>query len=94
MDETDLRHLVEEALSEVSFVRHRVKPSAFRIRRIFRKNDYTWLVGFWLKSYAPEIEVIETPGSTPTSIRAAIASAVEERLGKWNQIAEDREARG
>ena len=46
INESEFKNLVRDALSEVSFFTFRVRPGFLKLRQVFRKNEYTWVVGF------------------------------------------------
>ncbi len=94
IEENEFKELVRDAMTEVSFFSFRVRPGFLKLRQVFKKNDYTWIVGFWAKSYGPEIEIIQTSGSTPRSLRAMVVSGIEENLRQWIKIADDRDKLG
>ena len=94
IDESEFKDLVREAMTEVSFFSYRVRPGFLKLRQVFKKNDYTWVVGFWAKSYGPELEIFQTPAATPRNLRAAIVCGIEENLRQWIKIANDRDQPG
>ncbi len=90
MDYWEIKGLVAEALAEVRWGFLGISPAHLKLRKITPKSGFCWSIGFWFKSYGPDIELRHTNIRSRKSIREFLIKSIEEKVPDWIKIVDSR----